>query len=287
VVSSNRLFKEIVNNFTHCGISNPSFETIEIISHFAKIPKHSVLYDINIADLTQKIINKAVNDRCEGKPLQYILGEWEFCGKKIFCREGVLIPREDTETLIFKTVEYINKKYTKGNNLRILDLCCGSGCVFLGLWLHLKDTFNVDFTAVDISDSCLKLSRDNMALWGAEGIKLVKADVLAPSTLNEVYDVIVSNPPYIPKEALKELDKSVINYEPTIALDGGSDGLLYYRSITNHFLNNLKKGGLLAVEIGFDEARAVTSIFNKARLSDIKVFKDIGGNDRVVTAIKT
>lgn len=246
------------------------FESFELISHFCGISKSDILLGKEADE--SLCLDKAAEVSC-GKPLQYVLGEWDFCGHKIICREGVLIPREDTETLINEA-----KKLLRTGD-RICDLCCGSGCISVALAVA-----GAEVTAIDFSDKAIALTQDNAKLWNVD-LTVKKCDILREDVGGE-YDMIVSNPPYIRSADIKRLDDSVKKYEPRSALDGGEDGLLFYRSILSRNLSCLKHGGYILFEIGFDQANEVTALMQGAGLTDICCIKDQNGKDRVLRGAK-
>ncbi len=202
-----------------------------------------------------------------GEPLAYILGEWYFYGEvyKVSC--DCLIPQPDTEHLVDKLIKLLPA------NGRFADLCTGSGCIAISSLAHRKDSSAV---AVDISDGALRLARENAGINGvSERLELKKADILKQSALgDDTFDIIVSNPPYIKTDVIKTLD-SEVRAEPLIALDGGRDGLDFYRAIIGRYSKNVKKGGYMILEIGYDQAGDIK------KLCDCEIFKDYGGNDRV------
>ncbi len=211
-----------------------------------------------------------------GEPVAYIVGEKEFMGLSFRLNRDTLIPRPDTETV----VEYLLEKY-KGASPEILDLCCGSGCIGISLGAYLP---GARVTLCDIADGALSAAEENVALHGlANRCKVRYLDVLNDEIAGE-YDIIVSNPPYIPTETLRTLE--VAKTEPSLALDGGSSGLDFYRAITPKALRALKSGGTLAYEIGFDQKEAVEGLLAEAGFSGIISKKDYGGNWRLIAGVK-
>lgn len=202
--------------------------------------------------------------RAQGEPLQYILGKWEFMGLPFYTRPCALIPRQDTETLCEEALK-IN-----GRGKTILDLCCGTGCI--GVSLAKLGGFEVTFG--DISPDCLALARENAALNGVAG-SFVLTDMFG--NISGSYDMICVNPPYIPTSELASLQAEV-KREPTLALDGGADGLDFYRRISRDYAAHLNPGGALLMEVGAGQAADVASMF-----PDAEIIKDICGIERVVT----
>ena len=205
-------------------------------------------------------MNKMIERRKKGEPLQYILGETEFMSLDFFVREGVLIPRSDTEILVETVIDKIGDKKTT-----VADICTGSGCIGISIAHYKKNT---DIELFDISDIALETAEKNIKRNNvSDRVKLYKMDILNEYPKKK-YDVVVSNPPYI--------EKAVIE-----TLDGGEDGLVFYRRITKTAHNFLKKGGLLAFEIGYNQGESVRGLMQND-FYDTEVIKDLNDNDRVV-----
>lgn len=232
----------------------------------------------------------AAEKRCCGKPLQYILGKWEFFGRPFYVGEGVLIPRSDTEVLAEKVLEHFK---TQGNfSPEICDLCSGTGCIAVTL---KKEMPKAIVHAVELSSEAMPYLIKNIRLNEAD-VKIIKGDV-TDSLLIENFadqddigeyrkiDAIVSNPPYLTDKEMEELSKEVM-CEPELALRGGADGLKFYRIIACLWREILKDGGLIAFEIGWEQGEAVRDILEKSGYENVSVHKDYAGNDRVVMGIK-
>ncbi len=218
---------------------------------------------------------RRLGKRIIGTPLAYIVDEKEFMSLKFEVNESVLIPRPDTECL----AEFIIDTY-KDKSVKILDVCSGSGCIGISIAHYLKDSY---VTMLDISGEAIDISRKNILHNKVtKRVFAKKLDVLKEE-LPLCFDVIVSNPPYIKSDVLKTLDVS--KHEPILALDGGEDGLVFYREIVKKAYSSLNKGGMLAVEIGFDQKDEVSEIFNNYFKSSSSL-KDLAGNDRIVWAKK-
>lgn len=218
-------------------------------------------------------------ERGRGKPVQYIVNNCEFMSLDFYVDESVLIPRPDTETLAEKAIALIktNKKKPGG---RILELCTGSGCIAVALAYYCK---NVEITAVDISPQALKIAEKNAIRHSVQNrITWIESDLFFALMPENGYDMILSNPPYIPKAELPELMASVRDYEPMLALDGGSDGLAFYRRIAKKSREFLTPSGLLLLEIGYNQGFAVRSIMEAYGYRNVEIIKDIAGHDRVV-----
>ncbi len=212
--------------------------------------------------------------RAEGEPVSYITGEREFMSLKFYVDKNVLIPRPETELLVELVLDLTKDK----KDIKILDLCTGSGAIAVSLSYYLKNNTLVD--GADISKDALKIAIKNADLNKAK-VNFFECDALNLREITEKYDVVVSNPPYIETDVIEGLDADVKRYEPHIALDGGSDGLDFYRKIIENSDKILKKGGLLAFEIGYNQARAVSDLMCN-KFDNICVQKDLAGLNRIV-----
>lgn len=223
---------------------------------------------------------QAVERRVAGEPLQYILGEWDFMALTLFCGEGVLIPREDTAVLVETTAERLNGKRAPIG----VDLCAGTGAVALSLAKEI----GAKVTAVELFDEALSYLKRNIERYPELAVQAVQGDVLSVKfieTLPDELDFIVSNPPYIESKEISGLQREV-QREPVTALDGGEDGLVFYRVIVSKWSEKLRSGGVLAVEIGETQGEAVAALFRNAGLHDVRINKDTAGLDRVVFGVK-
>lgn len=219
-----------------------------------------------------------IEKRSQRIPLQHITGSREFMGLEFYVNEHVLIPRQDTETL----VELILKDY-KGRKPVILDMCTGSGCIAISL---SKIGGFDDVAAVDLSKEALKVAKRNAdVLLGPGRITLIESDLFQAIEPKSRFDIIVSNPPYIPTEIIKELQPEVRNFEPMLALDGREDGLFFYRQLVSEGRRFLNPGGSIYFEIGYDQAESVSALLEDAGFAEIRVVKDAAGLDRVVCAV--
>ena len=218
---------------------------------------------------------EAISERSEHIPLQYITGRQQFMDFGFIVNEDVLIPRPETELLVEKVTSYIKKRYVK-----VLDMCTGSGCIAVSID---RMCANADVTAVDISEKALKVAGENNV--NNQGrVTFVQSDLF--ENINETYDVIVSNPPYIPTSDIDTLMEEVREHEPHLALDGSADGLKFYREICTNAVNYLNKNGKIFLEIGYDQGQTVPELLRENGFSDIQVLKDLSGNDRMVIAGK-
>lgn len=252
------IFQDLLNN------KNPLFKPDEPV----------------LPETAEKIFNLTVK-RSKGYPLQYLLGEWDFWKYRFKVGEGVLIPRPDTETLIENVLDICKKSDLKSP--KILDLCSGSGCIAITL---SKEIPHSQLYAVENSDTAFKYLEKNIEFQSAD-VRAVKADVLISENAEKFrdFDIIVSNPPYLTAEEMQELQKEV-QAEPESALFGGSDGLDFYRAITEIWSKCLKKGGYICYEFGMGQHEAVSEILRLNNFININLTKDTGDIIRTVTAEK-
>lgn len=215
----------------------------------------------------------ALKKRAEHVPLQYIVGETEFMGLKFKVNSSVLIPRQDTETLVEEALKVVQP------GMKVLDLCTGSGCIIISI---LHSVPGVDGCATDISKQALNVARENAKLNDVQ-VMFEQSDLF--DRVAGVYDVIVSNPPYIASAEILKLMPEVQLFEPQEALDGKEDGLFFYREIASGAKDYLTSGGRLLLEIGYDQGAAVSSMLADAGFTEVRVIRDLARNDRVVSAV--
>ena len=214
--------------------------------------------------------------RTERIPLQHITGEQDFMGYSFRVNEHVLIPRQDTETLVLLAEEEIKKTNAK----KVLDLCTGSGCIGISLFLRMKEAGRpIDVTLSDLSEEALAVAKENANLLNTN-ICFTKSDLF--EEIDSSYDVIVSNPPYIPSHVIPGLMPEVRDHDPMMALDGGEDGLFIYRKLIPQAYERLQDKGSLFLEIGYDQGGSVSLIMREAGFNGATVAQDLAGNDRVV-----
>ena len=222
-----------------------------------------------------------IKDRLEGRPVAYIVGNREFMGLDFFVKEGVLIPRPDTEPLVEEIIDLCKDK----EKVEILDIGTGSGAITISLAKYIEKS---KLTSFDISDIPLEVGKKNAISNGVDHkIEFIKSDLFSSIKDKDIkFDIIVSNPPYIPKRDMDTLHTQVKDYEPYNALEGGEDGLDFYRDITEQSNNYLKSNGILAYEVGHDQAKDVSNIMENNGYNKIYTKKDIQGIDRVVIGFK-
>jgi release factor glutamine methyltransferase len=226
-------------------------------------------------------VKQMLRRRLDGEPVAYVTGTWEFYGLPMNVNKDVLIPRIDTEVLCQQAIEFCK---TRTGNIRVLDLCSGSGCVGIAV------AANVSRARVILADKSVKalaVGRSNVLLNNvSQNVSSIELDALSPppSALG-TFDLILSNPPYIPTADIQTLDVDVKDYEPHMALDGGDDGLDFYRAITRNFRGIIRPGGALMYECGIEQAVPVADIMQKAGFEDINFTQDTLGINRVVQGI--
>lgn len=218
---------------------------------------------------TYRQFREVLAQRCQRIPLEYILGETEFMGLPFVVNESVLIPRQDTECLVEEALKF-------SEDADVLDLCTGSGCIGISL-AKLGRCKSV--TLSDVSESALAVAGEN-AVRNKVSVCVVESDLFG--ALQGRYDLIVSNPPYIPREEIPRLMPEVAEHEPLCALDGSEDGLFFYRSITGQAKDFLKRGGRLLFEIAASQGQAVSCLLRENGFSEIEVQQDLAGLDRIV-----
>ena len=276
------LKKSIKAQLEEAGIQDADTEVRLLLKEYANISEADIyaVPDIEVpASARCDELNDALKKRCDHMPLQHILGTTCFMGFDFDTPPGALIPRPDTEIL----VEEVLKDYHEGS--RILDLCTGTGCIIISL---LALTGDCDGVGADISEDALRIASDNaVKILGdrSDRLTLKKGDLYDALDDGAAFDVIVSNPPYIRSADIDSLMPEVRDHDPLIALDGGEDGLDFYRRIIGGARTHLIKGGELLLEIGFDQADEVSEIMKENGFKYIEVVKDYSGNDRVVRAV--
>lgn len=305
-----KLIKKGMETLGEGEYNNPLLDSQLLLCHVLNVDKiytythKDQVVDSQSVDKFLKLIDK----RKSGYPIQYILGKQEFMGLDFYVKEGVLIPRPDTEILVENIIELVKSKYFKDKELiKIVDIGTGSGAITLSLAHYLE---NAHVYSIDISDTALQVAKENAKRLGLESkVTFIKGDLLNPLGELNIYnsiDIIVSNPPYIPTKDIAALQKEVAEYEPKLALDGGEDGLDFYRRIICESGKYLAPSGVLAFEIGCNQGNDVKNLMEDKGgdkgtfllsykeqgcsgkgVKDVKIIKDLAGHDRVVVGFFT
>ena len=276
----NGLCIEARNALREYGAENPNLEARSLVALASCKSLDELIRDYMLyaSDEIEHRVLALVDRRIAGEPLAYILGSWEFYGLDMTVTPDVLVPRIDTEVLVD---EALNRIPDRSAELRILDLCCGSGCIACALGVHLP---KAKLVLGDLSNPALHVARNNIMkhnLGARSSCVQVNALNLPPENLGR-FDLIVSNPPYITPAEIQTLDPSVRDFEPMMALDGGEDGYMFYRSIIRKWKRLLREGGWMLFEVGEGQAEYVKEHLRRAGFSRVTAIKDTGCTERVV-----
>ena len=276
----NNLYLDARQKLKATGVEAAQLEARELVCFAAGKNREQFFRDMSLyaSDEVEAKVEDLMNRRLAGEPVAYLIGEWEFYGLPLDISRGVLIPRADTEVL---AEQAILAARAAGEGARVLDLCAGSGCVGLAVAANAP---NCRAVLADVSEEALKICRQNIRRNDLNArVTCVQADARqAPPAMLWDFDVIACNPPYIPTGDIDGLDPSVRDYEPRLALDGGDDGLDFYRDIAEKWRTALRLGGVLLFEVGIGQASGVEQILSRCGYEDIETFQDTGGIWRVV-----
>ncbi len=281
MVTLNEVYREGRAIIEEAGLESPAFDAMCLLEPVFGIKDRTRLAVCAAEKVSENDREKFLSlcrERTK-RPLQYILGKWEFCGMELKCGEGVLVPREDTMVLVQCAVDALENVDAP----QIIDLCAGTGAVGLAVCRMLGQG---KCTCVELSEKAFPYLMSNIEAFGDCRVEAKQYDVLKPP--DEYFgtvDAILSNPPYIATREINKLEGDV-RKEPKMALDGGGDGLMFYRAILDNWLPLLKKGGILAVEIGYDQMEEVLKMFRCAGLAQVCGFQDLSGNDRAIIGTK-
>ncbi len=276
----NELYIDLRRRLRGAGVEADTLEAALLVAHAAGKDYAKLMADLRLytSPEVEARVEAHARRRLAGEPAAYITGSWSFCGLELAVNSSVLIPRSDTETLVEAALDLSGNR---DNELRILDLCTGSGCIGCALARFLPKSRAV---LADVSADALRVARENVqrCALGARAL-CVEADALtAPSQRLGSFDMIVCNPPYIPAGEIPALDASVREYEPLLALNGGDDGLRFYRAILGGWKCLLRQSGWMLFEVGETQADEVEKLMRLAGLRAIGRRKDTAGYDRVV-----
>jgi release factor glutamine methyltransferase len=297
--------KETTEFLKRYGIEDAGREAEIILAHYLRTDR-TVFFRDNpiIGEDENEKIDELFRRRSQREPLQYILGYVDFYGLKIKVGKGVLIPRPETELLVEEAIKKVRSQQTnpppppfaKGGRggitnsslvthhslLFILDLCTGSGCLAIAL---AREFPNAQVYGTDISEVAIKYAKENVEINGISNVNFLKGNLFEPIAqlvTHVMFDIIISNPPYIKKKDIKNLQPEIKDWEPIDALDGGEDGLDYYRAVIPKARDYLKEGGHLMLELGVSQADAVREISKNAGFIDISLIKDYAGIERIL-----
>lgn len=276
----NNLYLDARRSLKAADSGNPQLEARELLCFAAGKTREELLRDMPLyaPDAVAQRFSELMARRLKGEPVAYLIGEWSFYGLELDISPEVLVPRDDTEVLVRQS---IGRVQAAGEKPRVLDLCTGSGCVGLSI---AKTCPEAQVLLADIDEGALRVCRQNIRRNGLTG----QASACAANALEKPpaalwdFDVIAANPPYIPSADVDGLDDSVRLFEPRLALDGGEDGLDFYRSITEKWTSSLRIGGWLLCEVGIRQAGEVEKLFAQAGLRSIQTYQDTAGIWRVV-----
>ena len=276
--SYRKLLTKAANILKDANIENIEYDIKTILRDTFDIDYNKFVMDMDNEFETDKSLEYEFISRIEKRkkhiPLQYIINKQNFYGLDLYVNESVLIPRYDTENI----VDCIVKDFEGSKDISVLDLCTGSGCIAISL---KKNGFEKVF-ALDISDKALEVAKHNAYIHNAD-ITFIKSDLYKELPNDIRFDLIVSNPPYIRTGEIEKLDDEVKDFEPKLALDGGKDGLDFYKKILNLSKDFINKNGSLYFEIGYDQAKDVGDIAKKEGYYNIKIIKDLSGKDRGIS----
>ncbi len=261
------------------GVEAAQLEARELLCVASGKDRTQLIHDLPLyaSDGVEQRFRGLLERRLNGEPVAYLLGEWEFYGLTLDVCPDVLIPRPDTETLVERGILFLRDR----EEARVLDLCAGSGCVGLAIADNCPDAHVI---LGEWSEDALRVCRQNIRRCALmDQVQAAQADALEPPPrVLRNFDLILCNPPYIPTLEIARLDPSVRDYEPHIALDGGEDGLKFYRAVAKKWKWALKPEGKLAFEVGYDQAQAVKEILKENGYQDIRITRDPGMHWRVV-----
>ncbi len=256
------------------GIPDASVDSWLLMEYVCHIDKNFYYLNMNrpMDKSEAKEYQDLIHKRIKHIPLQYLIGETWFYDQPFFVNESVLIPRQDTETLVEEALKYLKP------GMNVLDLCTGSGCIILTLIRHASVTGE----GSDISKEALSVAEKNASRQKIDNCVFVQSNLF--DKISGTFDMITANPPYIPTKDIKGLMKEVGEHEPLLALDGHEDGLYFYRKIADRARSFLKAEGRLVMEIGYDQANSVKNILKQSNYTNIEIVNDLAGLPRVASA---
>ena len=288
-VTIRSFIQSLTYQFRQAGLTEPRHESVLLTAEILRLTRLQLyqMFDQVITEDQLKTLYMAADERCKGVPLAYITGNVFFFDLSFHVRRNVLIPRADSEILVEQGLSFLRTKHPHtvdrtGTTIRILDLCTGTGCIGISLAVNLRRKgINPELILTDISPDAAACARDNVQLHQLQACtKVLETDLFPDSSM--FFDLITANPPYIPAADIQSLMPEVKANEPHLALDGGQDGLDFYKRILNSVDNFLRPGGLLLLEHGFDQGAAVQQLLiENPSLTGITLWQDYAGQDRV------
>ena len=284
-----------LNDLRNIGIEKLKKENVEdakfkidiLLQYILNMNKTDIIInsDIEIENNIEKKFYNIIGELINGKPIQYITNSQEFMNLKFYVDENVLIPQPDTEIIVEKSIEILEQLLGLKKEVKILDLCTGSGAIAVAIENYVLNRYNnsIEIYASDISEKALEIAKINAKENNKNSkIIFIKSDMFNNINQND-FDIIISNPPYIETDTIPTLSKEVQN-EPHIALDGGEDGLKFYKIISEKSPRYLRKNGYILLEIGYNQKKSVKKLLDNNNFYNIECIKDLAGNDRVLIA---
>ena len=275
----NDVYKQGEKLLKAANVPDADFDSLYLLEHFFGADRTAlILHGDRAADekLCERFFS-AIEERKTGKPLQYIVGKWNFMGYDFYVGEGVLIPRDDTEIVVETALDFL-----KGiENPKVIDLCSGSGAIAVSIAKIFPQS---DVIALEYSDTAIEYLKRNIELNGAENVKVFKGDVTEcyGEFEDESFDLVISNPPYIESEDIDTLQPE-LQFEPRMALDGGADGLYFYRIISEKWSSKVKSGGMIAFEVGEEQFEPVAELVRSRGFEGVTYRLDLQGFKRTVS----
>lgn len=271
-------YNEVKKKLQAAGIEDYVFEAKQIIKHITGLSATQILtqYNNKLSLFQENNLTALLRQREIRYPLQYIFGEWDFYGRPFYVGPGVLVPRADTETLIEAALEFLKEK----QNPEILDLCAGSGCIGITL---AKEMESSNVLMVEKFDEAIRYAKRNIDRNSVSNAEIQKGDIFQSAFSDRKFDIIVSNPPYIPQNEMEEISPET-KFEPETALLAEENGMQFYKAIINNYKDSLKEGGAIAFEVGINQSERVAKLLEAAGFKNITVKKDLNSIERVVIA---
>ena len=271
-------YNEVKKKLQAAGIEDYVFEAKQIIKHITGLSATQILtqYNNKLSLFQENNLTALLRQREIRYPLQYIFGEWDFYGRPFYVGPGVLVPRADTETLIEAALEFLKEK----QNPEILDLCAGSGCIGITL---AKEMESSNVLMVEKFDEAIRYAKSNIDRNSVSNAEIQKGDIFESAFSDRKFDIIVSNPPYIPQNEMEEISPET-KFEPETALLAEENGMQFYKAIINNYKDSLKEGGAIAFEVGINQSERVAKLLEAAGFKNITVKKDLNSIERVVIA---